>query len=832
MPRWIVGGALISIFASLLSAAENQRTLKEVQVSPEIAVSYPDSWFPIMRYRNGLEFVAPPPGEGKALPFAKLLIRIETGKDHDEALRRLSAIIRESKKPTMVVPMNGWPAIQRQYIAPAPRTDERSVIGKNDGTEKMAVWITTVIAMGNLVVHEDAMIAQSADSSFVADAQGIENSIAFSKKTQPQQLKNEIKKLQDTMRQPAGSRKPAIRARAFTPPRRLSPPQTVIPKAVLLPKPPGSSEPELAASNDGQTVVVGSVNSGISFSTDGGEHFIMAANGGGVQNPVGGQDGDFSVAFGHSGTFYISELTYPFQSANSMHRSVGVATSSSGQSFALESQAILCQPDGCDVDQPHIAADRFNSGLDGKDQVYVVWRLSSALACSAHGGEIASNGQSTWSAPPYQLSGDHPRITVGPDGMVYVVSRPFNGSAVNLERFTSCKNGLLPIGMPVQVATWVDDENRLCPIAGLDRCGPQLAGDMVAVDDKDASHVYVAFANTSATGTEDIWVLDSVDGGQSFSGQVTVNPRVPAHRFMPWLCATGGTAIVSWYDRSRSTPTKPDLTDYLAAAVSGRSPQLTAWPPINVSGNADPQCATGFPGGVDVSDNVAVSCNPPQFIDKCSASNQKCSDTLTTFACPAAETCVIPGNGWPKYGDYSGNGCASGKFFALWTSATAPPGIAQGQVNGLREFVAVLGQTLTVNTIVVPPDASGAFNLLIDGTAQATAARNGGSTGAVPVSVGVHTVSETGSQLNCYSTRYSGDCDRSGMVAVNLGETRSCTVTNTCIGCIPLSECLSECQAEYLDCVQGGDLPGGGSPARCRPGLARCKNQCHNPCNR
>ena len=126
MHRLILGEVLLSIFALLLSAAENQRTLKDVQVSPEIAVSYPDNWFPIMRYRNGLEFVAPPPGEGKALPFAKLLIRIETGKDHDEALRRLSAIIRESKKPTRVLSMNGWPAIQRRNASSKlPRNSPR-----------------------------------------------------------------------------------------------------------------------------------------------------------------------------------------------------------------------------------------------------------------------------------------------------------------------------------------------------------------------------------------------------------------------------------------------------------------------------------------------------------------------------------------------------------------------------------------------------------------------------------------------------------------------------------------------------------------------------------
>jgi hypothetical protein len=842
MLRWTLAWILVPVVASVLSAAQNQSALKEVEVAPGIAVSYPDNWSPAMRYRSGIEFVTPPPQSGRALPLAKLLIRIETGKDHAEAVSRLSDIAKEINTPVKVLARNGWPAIERQYTAPVPRTDQRGVIGKIDGTETLAVWIKAAIAVDNLVVNEDAIIAQSANAELVSEADKILRSITVSRRTAPQQVNHELKTVQQAIRPSSKAVRPARQGRLFIPPRRFPPPTLVAPKAVLLPKPAGSSEPELAASNDGQTVVVGSIGAGISFSSDGGAHFMMAANNGGVQNPRGGQDGDFSVAYGQSGTFYISELTYPDQPI--MNRSVGVATSSTGQDFVLRSQAIYCPPNTCSVDQPHIAADRFNPGLNGKDQVYVVWQDDSAITCSTQGGQDSANGQPPTWITPVPLAGANPRVTVGQDGLVYAISRPQDSRVIYLERFNSCNEGLQPIGMPQQVAPWADDEARLCPLAGLDRCSRPLASPTVAVDDTDPSHVYLAFANTTVTGNEDIWVLDSTDGGQHFQGQVKISPQVVAHRFMPWMCTTKGAAIVSWYDRSTATQAQPDLTNYMAAAVTGRSATLTAWQPVNVSGNPDPQCATRFPWGVDVSDNVAVSCNPPQFIDKCSVSNQECSDSIKppmqcppghTCTCPlAGEKCVVtgaPGGGGPKYGDYSGNGCAAGKFFALWTSATTPPGIP-GQLLGPSEFVSVLSQTVTVNNVVVPPTSPGTFDLRIDGIAQAGGVGNGGSTGPILVGAGVHSVIETGDQTNCYSTQFSGDCDRSGMVPVNLGDNKTCTITNRYIGSIPMRECLADCKAEYLDCLQSDDLPGGATPARCRPGLNRCKKQCQKPCNR
>ena len=92
--------------------------------------------------------------------------------------------------------------------------------------------------------------------------------------------------------------------------------------------------------------------------------------------------------------------------------------------------------------------------------------------------------------------------------------------------------------------------------------------------------------------------------------------------------------------------------------------------------------------------------------------------------------------------------------------------------------------TLTVNKVLVPSNDSGLFNLQIDGVTAGMGANvgNGGTTGAVPVNAGVHTVGETagaGTNLADYVTVIDGDCATSGTIALALAENKTCTVTNT-----------------------------------------------------
>jgi hypothetical protein len=416
---------------------------------------------------------------------------------------------------------------------------------------------------------------------------------------------------------------------------------------------------------------------------------------GSVQGTPGGQDGDLSVAVGQSGTFYVSFIHFQFGP-----NSVGIATAQvagANPTFSFKTDAKLCKPnDGCSIDQPHIAADHVNAPAGGKDRLYVTWRFPASIACSSDGG-------ATWSTP-FLLGGDFPRATVGPDGRAYALYSPPGDprNVIYLQRFSACTdaNRLVALGGAKVVASGFRDS--ICPVSGLDRCnaGTWAPNAMVSVDDRDPRRLYVAYASTSASGNDDIRVLVSTNNGDSFDQGTRVSSSVRAHRFLPWVCATDGSAFVSWYDRSTATATANDLTNYLVASVSGLA---GAGPALNLSVNPDPQCATKFPAGADVDDVPALICSPPQFIGTCSASNASCSsacpngetcrvpagqqagscqNSLNTGSsracrpCPqAAESCNVPGPGVPKYGDYNGNACAAGRFFGAWASATAPPGV-------------------------------------------------------------------------------------------------------------------------------------------------------------
>src|SRR4051794_14182285 len=80
---------------------------------------------------------------------------------------------------------------------------------------------------------------------------------------------------------------------------------------------------------------------------------------------------------------------------------------------------------------------------------------------------------------------------------------------------------------------------------------------------------------------------------------------------------------------------------------------------------------------------------------------------------------------------------------------------------------------------------SGLFNLRIDGSAPGTGANAacGGTTGAVPIALGSHTVTETagtGTSLADYFTPViGGQCASDGTVSLAAGENKVCTITNT-----------------------------------------------------
>jgi hypothetical protein len=332
-----------------------------------------------------------------------------------------------------------------------------------------------------------------------------------------------------------------------------------------------------------------------------------------------------------------------------------------------------------------------------RDQVYSVWRnftpSGTAANCRAIGTGFVTpsivcsvDGGANWTGVAALGTGDFPRMTVAQDGFVYVAYR--SGNNLMMNKFSSCTTGLVQqVGFPVNI-TSVNDVT--CPVPGLDRCnnGNNLSSTSVAVDDTNPAHIYVAYATNTASGNEDVVVRESFDGGETWTDGAVVNSSVPARRFMPWVCATNGTAVVSWYDRRTATAANNDLTDFYVGSADGSE--------INLSVNADPQCASGWRCNVrSTADSDSCSIQP-QLAGVCTLSGAAC-DFDTPGSCPQpGDVCQI-GGGCPKYGDYNANACAAGRVYAAWASATAPPGLPiPGGIN-------VFASTLDMTEIVPQP---------------------------------------------------------------------------------------------------------------------------------
>lgn len=505
------------------------------------------------------------------------------------------------------------------------------------------------------------------------------------------------------------------------------------------------SEIEVAVSDNGRDIVV--VNNSRDFTTSNtfGESFSP------TQILTGGPpaNGDPSIAWAQSGSFYFAYIAFPNGSAASggvTGCSTGIHSSTdNGQNFAFTSHAFLSPPTGVNVtfpDQEHIAADRVNASTSGDDQVYSVWRdfppaaPSAASTCAGgpFGGPTPSivcsaDGAANWSARVPVGTGDFPRVTVGPDGSVYVAfmnNGAAGGPALMLNKFSSCDTGLVQqAGFPVVVATGVNFVNcGAGGIPGLDRCNSGTDGrsPTVAVAEDDPSHVFVAYASNSAANNENVFLQDSIDGGMTWTRPaLQLNAGVTGHRFMPWVCATGDTAHVSWYDqRAGVTGASNDLTQFFAstAQLDGGG-ALVANPEFAISQAQDPLCASGWPAAPRAPANAENCSVQPQLAGVCSVSGARCdfSDCaggLPTCTCTVAgETCNT-GGGIPKYGDYNGSACAAGRFYTAWASATAPAG--QPQPTSIDVFFACPPDVDDVNGTFadttppiftsVPPDLS------------------------------------------------------------------------------------------------------------------------------
>jgi hypothetical protein len=815
-----IGLFLLAAIGDLLAQPVPKPTeTPSLDVLPGIRVVVPPLWVRSpLKYRDAIELLrwseAKPPEQ-----LARTLIFTEHRRDHREAVQRLAEITAGPNNAALqFFTIAGWPAAERWYLAPMPKR-----LAENDvrTTDDRAFWLTTAIAYGNDVVRFETTVVPHADPKLADEARSIHHSVQLGQANE-EQTNEDLAALRE------GSIYSSL-AKHIESGLNMSPTTTATmrgaPRAVGV-LPAGSGELQVAASGNGTSVVVATNSKTLSLSTNSGATFSPSALGFGFPTI-----GDPSVAWGKSNVFYVGVIGAP----NGSTAAGGVTGCSASVSasanltagFAFRAHAAFCTATGtptCFADQPQIAADRFTTTTGGSDQVYAVWRnflgtscatapfwSASVLACSS------ASGMSWTATPVFAGYGDFSRVAVGPDGFVYVVQ--LDGAVLEVNKFTSCSSGLAPVaGFPQ--ALDVMDINP-CP-AGLDRCDEtQLASPMIAVSDTDANHVFVAYAKRSSPVNDQILLIDSADGGLNWSrGALPVNLAVDARRFLPWVCVTDDSAWVSWYDRRSATSAAPDNTEYFLGGGFRRGGSWSVRPERDLSGGtADPQCATGFPCSASSVAGAEGCPTQPQLAGICSnwfglpgGSGARCD--FSTPACRGLEVCIVPSvAGCPKYGDYNGNGCAAGKIFTAWASATAPAGLTPlAGGTGIAVFADSFTPPTLLSISTFRRSGQGTFNIRLDGN---TAASNVATStiGPITVTPGNHVVSAVaaaGTTAGSNRITFSNDCNAAGSVTAVRGRGQLCSImfestTPTCADACrnALNHCVGgrTCHEDYTECV-------------------------------
>ncbi|MEO8191243.1 MAG: hypothetical protein ABI682_12955 [Acidobacteriota bacterium] len=497
----------------------------------------------------------------------------------------------------------------------------------------------------------------------------------------------------------------------------------------------GVGEIAMAASSNGVKVAIIS-NSGWAKSSDSGATYT----GGNFFPSSIANQGDPALAYGgKTDNFYFGYLGRPNGGGGTGNTvngcTVSVDRSKDGQNYAFAGHVTFCAASStvtanpptlmCAPDQEHIAADPVRTLVRGvrpgtpapKDQVYVAWRQFTAVATAAvntcaklgTGNTVATlscsqdNG-GTWTAPLILGPGsDRARVAVGPDGFVYVAysvqqADPAGGTwnQIYLDKYSSCKTGFVhQWGYPRTVVANARPQSCGATTPGLDRCsGDLMNSHTVTVSDFDPhGMVFVVYSDgtsgVTATnkGTDRVIAAILPNGGFNVTSTHLLSDNTPGRKFLPWACAEGKNLYATWYDRRSATAAAGDLTDYYAGWLKLDKYGPTVHNNINLTGNADAQCKSGWPFGTD-NQASGQSCptpvRPGVCLNNTTGNFTGLCDLSGTPACAAGSTCQT-GGGAPKYGDYNANACAAGRLYAAWTSATTPAG-APAAPAGLNTF--------------------------------------------------------------------------------------------------------------------------------------------------
>ncbi len=651
---------------------------------------------------------------------AQIQIYVEPRVDHADALKQIveaAATVPDDAK--VVVAIGGWPAVRitQPEVLPQP---SQGRLYPNPEVLRVKVYI----AVGGTLFVATGTLPADASPALVQTVVDITSSLKFAGTSNAQQLNQDLELL-----------------RASGTPAKSAAPSGGTPSTALEPAPSGSGlagpgatvgpnirvdttnrgELEIAVSPDNLNVVLALQGRAFTSSNDGGATFPNSGT-------IGAGNGDPSVAYGQSGAFYVAWIDTGCGSAylNPVVAPdlnpppgpdpspfgldcTGIARSTdNGATFPTNAvnPAVVCiaqDPSGvadplgsCFPDQEHIAADRFNPGINANaDQIYSTWRNFDATGQPA-GLVCSQDSGATWTAPiTLGANSSFPRITVGQDGFVYVAA--YGGGNYRLWKYSSCANGLnLQAGFPVNVTARTP---YACPFPGHDRCDQNPSSQTVAVDDTNPNHIYYAYAQDDAEGTHSystVFVRDSADGGLTWPAArvVQASAATNARRIMPWMCATQGDAVVTWYEQASPLPPNAggsDATHHVAAEIGlDGGGNLTNRDVFTISANPDNWCNSGWPCGTRVAPGASDSCpNQPQLAGFCGDNIAGTPDS--GIRCDFSDEAAVPGtycpqpfagsgnneiclggNGCPKYGDYNGNACIGLTLHAAWPSAAAP----------------------------------------------------------------------------------------------------------------------------------------------------------------
>ncbi len=719
--------AIVVMLGALSAPASAQRLVRLDRTEPVetanvrggLSISFSSDWsMAPNRFANMQELVRDRfDGQAASHPNSRMKITYENRRSSTEAIGRISDItFGIGADSGSLLSIAGWPAVQYSRVT---QRDQPNRLRKLKS--ETVIRITTAIAVDDTLIRIEAILPPDANDEMVEESKQIARSVVVGLVGDANQTQQELDELRRTRRQQLAAQ-PAQGAPAVVP----GPQGSVAsagPGANQRVFSGGNGELEIAVSPDGQYVVVGRQSRWVT-STDGGQTF-------GAPGFIPFTGGDPSLAYGLSGSFYYAGILGGCRTADATgpngYTCTGMARSDdNGGTFPFVTPAVFCPnaavppaapfPGECFPDQEHIAADRWNAGAGG-DQVYSTWRnfdvsdQDPALVCTQDSG-------ATWTLPIDVGAGAFPRINVGQDGFVYVVY--LDGGNFMLNKYSSCTNGLaVQPGFPLAIAPRV---SVTCPFPGHDRCDQNPTSQMIAIDDSNANHIYFVHGQSSGGSNDDIIVRDSLDGGLTWpAGRVVqVNAAAPGARIMPWICTTGGTAYVSWYDRRNASAANNDLTEYWGGSASLVAGVLVAGGDFVISEVQDAWCASGWPCGGGRSTGDSESCSAqPQLSGTCCDNTQagcpgsgiRCDFTQAVAAdniCPAGETCNA-GGGCPKYGDYNGNACMLGRLYTGWASATPPAGVpSSGSID-------VLVDSLTVQN-VAPNAFCKSFSDVADGS--------------------------------------------------------------------------------------------------------------------